>query len=338
MKEFTKDESKMLKGIAILFMVGLHLYNRVELEGLYTPLIMIGDYPLVYYISFLFDACVPIYCFCSGYAAYLMKEKNKKSKYGRLLKLMIQYWIVLILTCILGIAFQHEYIPGSIVTFINNTFLFRISYVGAWWFMQTYVLLMLCSNWLIKIVDRNRWYIIAFSSIVIYFIAYYFRMIHVISFNNALLDSIFNAMVLFGTSVFPFIVGILFRKYKVISFVRKRFNQFSGIIGVFIIIACCIGHIIVKSMIVAPFIGILFIVGYSLLNIHGIMKRVLLFFGNHSTNIWLTHMQFYSIFFSSVVFCTDTVVGCFVILMLMCIAGSYLIHIISKSVNYFFKY
>lgn len=69
--EFTKDESKMLKGIAILFMVGLHLYNRVELDGYYSAWIMIGEYPLIYYISYLFGACVPIYCFCSGYAAYL---------------------------------------------------------------------------------------------------------------------------------------------------------------------------------------------------------------------------------------------------------------------------
>ena len=35
LKEFTKDESKILKGIAILFMVGLHVYMIISLWGIH---------------------------------------------------------------------------------------------------------------------------------------------------------------------------------------------------------------------------------------------------------------------------------------------------------------
>lgn len=77
-RELTKDESKILKGIAILFMIALHLYNTLDYENLYQPLLYIGDKPLIYYISFLFDACVPIYCFCSGYAMYLKQSIHIK--------------------------------------------------------------------------------------------------------------------------------------------------------------------------------------------------------------------------------------------------------------------
>ena len=42
MKELTKDESKILKGIAILFMIGLHLYNTLDYENLYQPILKWG--------------------------------------------------------------------------------------------------------------------------------------------------------------------------------------------------------------------------------------------------------------------------------------------------------
>ena len=55
MKEFTKDESKILKGIAILFMLGLHLFNNIDTTKYYHPLLYIGNMPVIYYISFSFD-------------------------------------------------------------------------------------------------------------------------------------------------------------------------------------------------------------------------------------------------------------------------------------------
>ena len=42
MKDLTKDESKILKGIAILFMIGLHLYNTLDYENLYQPILKWG--------------------------------------------------------------------------------------------------------------------------------------------------------------------------------------------------------------------------------------------------------------------------------------------------------
>ena len=69
MNELSKEQSKILKGIAILFMVCLHLYNRSDTGGYYLSLLQIKGLPLVYYLSFICDACVPIYCFCAGYAA-----------------------------------------------------------------------------------------------------------------------------------------------------------------------------------------------------------------------------------------------------------------------------
>lgn len=322
MNEFTKEQSKILKGIAILFMIGLHLFNRVNLEGYYEPWIWIGNYPLIYYVSFLFDACVPIYCFCGGYAAYLSKDKSFKSQLNRLLKLLINYWIVLVLTVIVGLVLKHPTIPSNMFDLLGNVFLYDISYVGAWWFIQTYVLLTLTSPLLIKFIDKLNKYIVCILFAFLYFIAYYFRIMNPITTDYWIINAIINALVLYGSSVFPYVIGILFKKYAVISFIREKIISYSNVIGIFIVLLCIVFHVIIKSLIIAPFVAIILIIGFSLIHFNGIIKKILLFFGDHSTNIWLVHMQFYMIFSKELVFCTNTVIGCLVILLFASIISS----------------
>ena len=48
--DITKRDSKMLKGIAILAMLMLHLFCRRD-NLPYTPLLWIGDTPLIYYFG-----------------------------------------------------------------------------------------------------------------------------------------------------------------------------------------------------------------------------------------------------------------------------------------------
>lgn len=333
MKELTKDESKILKGIAILFMIGLHLYNTLDYENLYQPLLYIGDKPLIYYISFLFDACVPIYCFCSGYAMYLKQSIHIKDNIKRIFKFVKRYWIVLVLTCIVGIILHNPSIPDNVLTFIGNLTLINISYVGAWWFVQTYVLLILLTPFIIKMIDKYE-KITLLVVLVIYFIAFYFRIMNPVRPHIFILDVIINALVLLGTSLFPFVVGMYFYKNLIISKLRTQFS-YNNIIAGLIIIVCILLHIFIKNMIIAPFIAIIFILGFSLIHFHPIIRKILLYFGNHSTNLWLVHMQYYMIFTPTVVFYTHTVIGCLVILLGMCIITSYLINFLE---NVLFKY
>ena len=67
---------------------------------------------------------------------------------------MKRYWIVLVLTCIVGIILHNPSIPDNILTFIGNLTFINISYVGAWWFVQTYVLLILLTPFIIKMINK----------------------------------------------------------------------------------------------------------------------------------------------------------------------------------------
>lgn len=98
--ELSKQQIEGTKGIAIVFMLLLHLFCTKQYEGLFTPLIMIGQVPLIYYLSLFADCCVAIYCFCSGYGLYRSYEKNikryKLNNYKKLFKLYVNSWIILI--------------------------------------------------------------------------------------------------------------------------------------------------------------------------------------------------------------------------------------------------
>lgn len=75
----SKNDTKMLKGVAILFMLLLHLFCRKEVNGLYETFPVINGVPFVYYIGLFGDACVPIYCFVSGYGLFMVHSKEHKS-------------------------------------------------------------------------------------------------------------------------------------------------------------------------------------------------------------------------------------------------------------------
>lgn len=61
--ELTKNQMKITKGLTILFMLLLHLFCIKAYTNLYTPIILIGDISVLYYLALFGDFCVAIYCF-----------------------------------------------------------------------------------------------------------------------------------------------------------------------------------------------------------------------------------------------------------------------------------
>ena len=77
MNDLSKKQISATKGIAILFMLFLHLFCTKKYKGLFTPLMYINEVPLIYYLALFRDCCVVIYCFCSGYGLFINYKDNK---------------------------------------------------------------------------------------------------------------------------------------------------------------------------------------------------------------------------------------------------------------------
>lgn len=159
----TIQKSNQLKSIAILMMVCLHLFNR-DYEGRFQPLLFIGDQPLSYYISLFCDACVPIFAFVSGYGLYFnyLRKKNRyqSDNWTRLKKLYLNFWIIIFLfVIVLGLALQIDGYPGTFQKLVLNLTAIDPSYNGAWWFLTTYILFVLSSEFWFGILEKIKPYV-----------------------------------------------------------------------------------------------------------------------------------------------------------------------------------
>ena len=297
----------MAKGLAIIGMIMLHLFCRLGSLP-YKPLIWIGSVPLVYYLGLFGDLCVPVYCFTGGYAQGLLQDKYQKEYYRtatqRIGKLLLNYWIVLFLFAGLGSVFDKSgRIPGTLSDFLGNFFLYRTSYNGAWWFLLTYLILVALTSCMVYLVQHIHYCIVLLASGMIYFIAYLFRFPLARTWNQPVADWIWTQAILVGTSQFSWIIGIICYQKNTIGRIREACGKLKVPDAVFWILPCLlIGvHGLEQSLIIAPITGLLTLLCLYLMEKPTWLREILLFFGGHSTNIWLTHMFFYAYIFEGLV-------------------------------------
>lgn len=328
--ELTTEDTQMAKGLAILAMVALHLFCRLD-HLPYQPLIFVGSVPLVYYLGLFGDMCVSIYCFCSGYAHYLLYMKNHSIYQNRIpvkaLRFLTNYWIIVLLFSGVGLVFDKTHtIPGSLADFLGNILLYHQSYNGAWWFVVTYLILLLASPLIAFIIQRIPAIPMLLASGAIYCIAYLFRYVFSWVVQNAILQWLWTQLVLFGTSQFAYVVGMIFRKYRVISRLKKAQTMYDQafIRGLLygIPILLFLVHCRIQTVAIAPITGILTLVCFFLWEKPRWIQRFFLFMGKHSTNIWLCHMFFYAVLFKDFVFGARYPVLIYILMLLVCVGVS----------------
>lgn len=194
--------------------LGLHLFNRSDISNYYDVSLYVNIFgssiPLLTIISYSFDCCVPIYLFCSGYGLaknYVgnsIQYNNKNFK--RTMKLLYKYWIIMIITCIVGYFMgMKDVYPGSLTNFISNIFLLKSSYVGAFWFVQTYILLVILSKKIFEIIEKSGYKLVIVISFLLYILAFIIeKKILGISMNESL-NLFINALMLLLRSQFSFV-------------------------------------------------------------------------------------------------------------------------------------
>lgn len=289
-----KQETKQLQGVAILAMLCLHLFCTYT--PLFTPLVYIGSIPLTYFIGQASDCCVMIYCFCSGYglmASYIAcNEKGRQYFVERrkgLFRLLQSYWIILLMFAVVTLLLGEEWLKSPIV-FIANFLVFGSSYNGAWWFVGTYILMVLLSPIIFKMVQRHP-VMVAIIAPIVYTTSYVARF--------RLTGFLEQQLSLLGMSYAELLLGVYFYKYSFMKRIEEIWNRilpnkYQLPVLFFIIVATIFVRGYVTTLFIAPLSGIVFIFCYLLLARKLLtLRKVFSFLGKHSTNIWLTHMFFY---------------------------------------------
>lgn len=153
--ELEKNDSKMLQGLAVMAMVVLHLFDRLDYQGLFQPLIFIKGIPLSFYIAQLSDFCVFCFAFCSGYAHMRLYDQPDyyRKRLKSLLRLLIQYQSIIIVFFIVSMLIDSgSFMSGDLKTLIGNILLYKVTYNGAWLYMFSHTILFL-AIWILETVQ-----------------------------------------------------------------------------------------------------------------------------------------------------------------------------------------
>ena len=336
--ELSIKQSNQLKAIAILMMVFLHLFNR-DYKGLFEPIVFIGSKPLSFYFSLFCDSCVPIFAFVSGYGLYYKFQKDKinyiVSIWNRISKLYINYWFILIIFVpVLGTLLNKEGYPGSLLKFILNFTSLSDSYNSIWWFFLIYILLVISSNSIFSIVQKYSSIFLILSSFIIYLVSFYFRVYKSNMFEAEILNWLQGRVCLYGTTLFPFLLGAIALEYNWNSHWSCFFKKISYP-KMFILLAISgfiIIHGIIPNFIIAPFLAIPFIFVFSQIRLGSLLESILNFIAKHSTNIWLIHPFFYMIYFQELMYKTKNVILIYLLVLLISIFSSLIINVIQDLV------
>lgn len=315
-------------------MLCLHLFNRGH-KGLFEPLLFIGKHPISFYVSLFCDACVPIFAFVSGYGLYYKYQQNRTVYSGenfiRLKKLYINYWIVvLIFPVIVGFILHYPGYPGTMKKFVENFIGFKTSYNGAWWFFTTYVIFVLSSNFWFKLMQKLNPFLYLIILFFVYVICFYLRLNEFWERRTTfeILNVVIENLTYFFCTLFQFMLGAFALKYKWNTLVSSLFKKikFKNTIIFILILGLVVAHAIVPNFIIAPFTGLCFIFLFCQLDLNKSLSKGLDFLVPHSTNMWLTHMFFYMIFFPGFIYSFRYPIIIFFVLVLLCVGSSFIIN------------
>lgn len=338
--EISIKQSNHLKVVAILMMLCLHLFNR-DYKGLFEPLLYIGKQPLIYYISLFCDACVPIFAFVSGYGLYYKYQQNQtvfsKSNGERLKKLYINYWIILLIfPILLGIVLKFPGYPGDLWKFTKNFTGLDTSYNGAWWFFTTYVIFVLTCEFWFSLMQKLNPFLYIIALLIVYILCFYIRLNEFWKSRTSfeILNIIIKDLAYFFCTLFQFMLGAFALKYKWNTKASLLFEKirFKNVIVLLAIVGLVIVHAVIPNFIIAPFTGLCFVFLFCQLQLNRYVSKGLDFLVPHSTNMWLTHMFFYMIFFPVFIYSFKNPVIIFFVLVLLCVISSVIINFLNSKI------
>lgn len=344
--EYTKRDSIMVKGLAALCMVCLHLFCRQGADVFGTPLIWINETtPLVFLFGFFAEICVPLYSMSAGYAQQLMAEKGNlswKSNLKRIFKLLKTYWIILVIFSILGLIFDKSgAIPGSGTDFLKSVVLLQ-SYNGAWWFLNTYVILLVIPHrFLFGIIDKLsvKWGLtLCFCIEAAWYLVGKLNILPSIPENMVVVGFIGKELsnLIF---ILPYVwAGAILCKGKVVERTRAWWREhiqgkYYNVTVLLALIVLFIAINVVHKFVLTGTSAVITFILFNLLKKPKVVESCFLFLGKHSTVIWLTHMFFYLYLFKGLVVVAKYPLLMLLFMLFLCIITSYVVIGIERCIN-----
>lgn len=282
----TKEESLILKGVAILLMLFLHLFNNMANVNLCTTFLSIGDIPLVLILTRAANP-VSFFLILSGYGMYIVVQKNPNYNVLRKLRnLYIHYWISLAIFVGIGawLVGTSRY-PGSLYIVVENVTAWYTSWNGEIWFLFPYMLLALSAKWIFKVIDRVNPYFYFGTTLAIslamgfcisrYGDAYFYH--HQLAYMP----------ILYFSLLFAFSIGALIAKFSIVEKCKIGGGKSLSLLILLVAFRCMF-----RTGAFHTFYVVVFIILFLNCKRAKLLDKFLLEMGRRSTSMWFVHTYF----------------------------------------------
>lgn len=323
----TKQESQMLKGVAILLMLFYHLFNQLSNVELCHNYVYIDGLPLAYILS---RAAHPVSFFLilGGYGLYKVNESGDRHRWSRVLKLFIHYWITLIIFLTIGHFMWPSKYPGSISTVVANFTAFHSTYNGEMWFLFPYIVLSLLAPGIFKIMKAFKvWQVVIGTLFILLCTSYCISRFGKYLYSNYW---IYNPLLVLHL-LFSFSLGAMaarsgfFERVKAMTIkYNTRMIKWAAII-ILIVLNCAF-----KYNFFYAFLIITLILSSPLPET---ISSILVKLGNQSMNMWMIHSWFCYHLFHDFIYSFSYPLLIFAVLTILSYGCSILVNIVAKPIE-----
>lgn len=296
-----KEYTDIIKGIGILLMIVLHIFGDPMFRETYPELEGISNIVLG-----VFQICVPIFAFLTGYFYFFGKDKSYKYSLKKIVNLWIKYLIFVFLFFIIAIILgSYDFSDGWIIRFILELVGLQGYLVPFCWYIVLYCIAMLLFPLYSKVANKSILYGIVLGV---------FAPFVILAFKDKLLsgyDSGFlkyvNQIVGYFWWIPVFASGFLFARYKIFYVVFDRVFKDKTCLFLRVVYSVCLIFGTLCGRYFCP--NVLYILHFSLdalyapMFIYGVINIVELFkykfyvlrtFGKYSLEIWFFHGLFFN--------------------------------------------
>ncbi len=334
--KFTKEDTNILKGIAILMMLFHHLFGFPDRVAQYMT---VETGSLIQLLGRFGRLCVPIFVFISGYGMYVSYAKDRDALHkipGRLWNLYKMLWRVMVVFVTLGLILGcFSVTKDTLITIVQSA----VGYIsadsvinGEWWFFSLYVMLILLSPLTLKFIHTRGW---LWSLIVIFSMDKFLNNCLPVLYNYNVFQNIlsFGLLNWFYTCLIwyltPFLFGAYIAKYQVIEKMFTRINvNVLSILSIAGISVSFYAFINVRDL---PFWNTLYAFCFVIFSKSVIariphVKQIFIQMGNESGYMWLIHSFFIYTIFPRVTFIFGNKILTYIWFVVLTYVSSYLIH------------
>ncbi len=345
MKNFSKEMSLELKGIAIVMMIFHHCFRITNIFSGYSVSFFPFSGSQIVNLAYASKICVSIFAFISGYGLYLSYDaKNgsaQKWAFTRYLKSFAGYWFIWFCSAVIcqlidgrtyKTFFKEGFYQGvlySIISFFGLDSIFKTPALNAiWWYMGAVIVFLLLTPLIYKCKNEMLLVLVAFIVLPREFLG---------------VSGVVKAS---GTKAFsfliPFLMGSIFARYRLFDKLAEsnsiQVRVYRLICEVWMIIFLYkMYHHLDRGLYwevhyaALPMVFILFLVEF-ILPIR-VMQKPLLFLGKHSMNMYLVHAFLLS-YLKPIIFSNRHFIASTLILIVMSLAVSIIVETLKKLTRY----